>query len=838
MLIAGVLNMLSAYAHSFSYTFSDTPISEAIVQISKDHPEITVSFIYKDLDNYRISGAVETDDAYEALLTTIGHNPISVVEQNGSYYIEALQRGKFRYTGIAVDHTGDPVAGATVMLLAERDSTVITYGITDAAGRFSVPCDRQGVIAKLTCLGYKPTFKHCNSFEVGKITMTEIPIRLRALNIESENAALLSDKCVYRPTQRQKNASQTAIDLLVRMAMPQLNARLGSSSVTTASGQPVAIYIDYVPASPDDLKMMNISDVRTVEYLEYSPDARFQADRYVINFRMVKYEYGGYVKALGTENFIVNSGFLQANARFVKRRMTFDFMGYGYYMSNNHFGTDQIEEFRLPHKDFQRESQTESSRYRKHNNEVSVRALYSSDRITANSQIALGGDCTPGNDNTGKVSYTGAITGQTEYNRTAESKARYLHYKGYYFFVLPANSSLTANLSYTYSHTNQHSLYSETDYSPIYNAASDNTHNGNINLAYNRMWSNRHSLQAHVRAFGENNRTLYSGSVDALDKSSTRFGQIGASYTYSSERFDASVGFGWNWLYTTLNESSAKADYPYIDASVQYIPANKNYLSFVFHYSVWPPPSNYKSDNIIRVSPFMWHTGNPLIDSYRSYDLGLNYTYMPSNKFNMTAFANVWMVGNRAAFVYEVFEDGIIRTIQQPIGTLRDFSYGVNASTNLHDNTLTISGQLAQRFVHNIEPFNTDKSGVVYYIQAMYYLGRCNFAVAYKSEVGSHNYDSISGIWTVEKDTLIFRAGWNNASWNVYLSAQNPQRWNWRASYDTMQSPNYSFKKWICNASAHAMVQLSATYTFSFGKKVSRDNDISRQEGASSGILK
>ena len=106
------------------------------------------------------------------------------------------------------------------------------------------------------------------------------------------------------------------------MAVPQLNATMGSSGITTASGESVAIYIDYVPASQNDLKMMRVSDVKTVEYIVYPSDPRFQGNRNVINFRMIKYEYGGYVKVLGSENFIANSGSLQGNARMVKKKMT------------------------------------------------------------------------------------------------------------------------------------------------------------------------------------------------------------------------------------------------------------------------------------------------------------------------------------------------------------------------------------------------------------------------------------------------------------------------------------------------------------------------------------
>lgn len=125
-----------------------------------------------------------------------------------------------------------------------------------------------------------------------------------------------------------------------------------------------------------------------------------------------------------------------------------------------------------------------------------------------------------------------------------------------------------------------------------------------------------------------------------------------------------------------------------------------------------------------------------------------------------------------------------------------------------------------------------------FYIQALYYLGSFNFAVTYNSARATDNYNSMSGIWTKNKDAFYIQAGWSNPSWNIRLTAMNPQRWNWRSSDDTMHSEYYSVNRRVSNASSHAFVQLSATYTFGFGKQVKQGNDISKQSGASSGILK
>lgn len=41
----------------------------------------------------------------------------------------------------------------------------------------------------------------------------------------------------------------------------------------------------------------------------------------------------------------------------------------------------------------------------------------------------------------------------------------------------------------------------------------------------------------------------------------------------------------------------------------------------------------------------------------------------------------------------------------------------------------------------------------------------------------------------------------------------------------------------MLNGQSHALIQLSATYTFSFGKKVNRDDEPEVSGSASSGIL-
>lgn len=146
ILFAVMICFATIFAQKFSYRFNHTPLSDALVQIAEQHPDIHINFLYNELDKYHVTATVHTNDAYGMLRQIVGLNPVSVINCGGRYYIEALQHGKFCYTGRVIGSDNEPVVAATVMLLAPKDSTILTYGITDEAGRFSIPCDKQGVI--------------------------------------------------------------------------------------------------------------------------------------------------------------------------------------------------------------------------------------------------------------------------------------------------------------------------------------------------------------------------------------------------------------------------------------------------------------------------------------------------------------------------------------------------------------------------------------------------------------------------------------------------------------------------------------------------------------------
>ena len=132
-----------------SFKFRSTPLPEALGRIARAFPETRINFIYNRLEDYKVNADVNARTSIEAVRQTLERLPVKGIERGGKIYVEALREGGYKYSGIAVDPSGEAVPFASVLLLSPADSTVVTYGTTSDNGSFSIPCPLPSVIAKI-----------------------------------------------------------------------------------------------------------------------------------------------------------------------------------------------------------------------------------------------------------------------------------------------------------------------------------------------------------------------------------------------------------------------------------------------------------------------------------------------------------------------------------------------------------------------------------------------------------------------------------------------------------------------------------------------------------------
>lgn len=125
---------------------------------------------------------------------------------------------------------------------------------------------------------------YCAIITIAAMAQTETPdsVKTQELDevvVEAQMQRTNATSSTYTPTTRQKSSAQNAIDLLRQLAIPQININLVDNVVTTPSGQNVAVYINYIPASAEEIEGIMTSDVRRVEYLDFPTDPRFSGQR-------------------------------------------------------------------------------------------------------------------------------------------------------------------------------------------------------------------------------------------------------------------------------------------------------------------------------------------------------------------------------------------------------------------------------------------------------------------------------------------------------------------------------------------------------------------------------
>ena len=79
---------------------------------------------------------------------------------------------------------------------------------------------------------------------------------LQEIVVEASNQRVNAEVSTYIPMAKQKNAAQNAVSLLEQMSIPQIEVDPVNQAVKTAHGQNISIFIDYIPATSEDLQGM------------------------------------------------------------------------------------------------------------------------------------------------------------------------------------------------------------------------------------------------------------------------------------------------------------------------------------------------------------------------------------------------------------------------------------------------------------------------------------------------------------------------------------------------------------------------------------------------------
>ena len=836
----------AAFAQKFSYSFDRTPLADALMEIAGQHPDIHINFIYNELDKYSVTANIHTDDAYNALRQLIGLNPVSVISSGGRYYVEALQHGKFIYRGRAIGDDNEPVAAATVMLLAPKDSTVLTYGIADGDGCFSIPCDSRNVIAKLSCMGYVTTCRNCQDFNLGTIVMSVQSVMLSQINVENRTQRVIDRGVEYIPSVRAKKSATDAASLLLMMNIPLLDITPGNMSVKTYTGKDVAMFIDCKEATEEDLQGLRTEDVIRIEVMQYPEDPRFGGRANVINFIMRKYEWGGYTKftASGqTLNADRGNGLLYS--KFVNKNWTFDANVSGSLSYNDKYKSYNAETFRdisVGDRHFDAVTRTSQSgaNYLKQNNSQSAtfRAAYESKKTEIIHSVSFNRTATPHERNLYSVNYSDNAFSASSAISEESGQTITPRLRGYYYFAMPESNSLIVSWSFAYGRTRRFSSYQLDNHAPIINNNRESSYAPTAIIQYSKKFAHNNTLQTTLMSFDAIYHTGYEGSYNGLQKLLSSENMLFLEYMQNWKRgLSLYSRLGVSYVVGRLNGvNTLKQCNPRLGLQLQYKINDRHSASVEGWWGNNHPTPASSNSAIVQSNELLWLQGNPGLRNTTFITAVASYTCLPSNILSMSATAEYYGFLNKTAHEYFSLPgyDGLVRK-EVNSGEFHNITGYLSAALKLFDASLSlkVSGVASHMEGSGIDAQSMNL--IMANIQANYYIKNFSFVLycqTPKKNLAPFDY----GFRYHYKSTYGLQMNYSAGDFKTVLQFRN---WfNSYRYYADFDSERYSAHGWQWAGDLARSVQLTLSYTFPYGKKVKRNKEISGEESVGSAILK
>lgn len=650
----------------------------------------------------------------------------------------------------------------------------------------------------------------------------------------------------FTPTVKQKSSAQNAIDLLKQLAIPQISINLMDNTVTTPSGQNVATYINYIPASTEEMEGISTADVRRVEYLDFPADPRFQGNEHVVNFIVQKYEYGGYTKATLNENFLVGKLSSRASvySKFVYKRMTYDLYAGASNHDINHFGSSITGLYSLENEDGQfyqttRNETLESTHFKYNQYPVSFRAIYDSDNIQIANTIGFNFDQSPLSETKGSLSFIPQQNSDYSYSKNEPSTSRYLIWSGNYYFILPRNFHLSVSPEVNYGHTHYTYLYQTSlpGSSSITNRSKEDVWQFRGSATLFKKIADKQN--AFVRAwFGStSNNVSYSGTSPYDNEFSDMYAGAALGYKFSNDQWNVQADAALQWEKNQINDQSVAEIYPLLNVSAGFSPSQKHSFRTYFHFGANYPGASEKTPNVLQQNELMYYTGNPNIGLSRQVTFNLSYNWIPTSTFSASAFMQYFGEYNLYVPAYQLYQGGkaLLRTFETD-GTYNRTQIGMSFNYRLLDGNLQLAASPSVSLYRMTGLFDISKSPFYCNASATYYLGNFYFQVAYQTR--SLTVQGNRGVVYKDRDFYQVLAGWSRSNWNIRISGMNLFRNDWLCSTNLLSTPLYSETQLVEGNNFHQRLNLAITYTFGYGKKVKRGNEVGEQSGAASAIMK
>ena len=265
-----------ALAQRITRHYDNVSMSKALMELNDLQQDYTVNFIYDELEDFKVTTDIRHEKLTDAILQIVGFYPIRVVKSGEhEIFVECTHKTDRHLTGTIIDEQGVPVAYANVAILNPTDSTLLSGGVSNESGYFAVPYEQERILARISYVGYKTVYRHCNQPNVGTIRMQPDNYTLNGVVVQGERpkVVLQGNSLMMNVEGTVMERLGTAEDVLTRVPMI---AKRGEGFEILGKGAPLIYLNNRKLTDLNELRNVQSDFIRSVEVIQ-NPGARFDA---------------------------------------------------------------------------------------------------------------------------------------------------------------------------------------------------------------------------------------------------------------------------------------------------------------------------------------------------------------------------------------------------------------------------------------------------------------------------------------------------------------------------------------------------------------------------------
>lgn len=547
------------------------------------------------------------------------------------------------YGNVIDAENGETLSHVNVALISD-DNYVISQTLTDSKGKFKFDAlDSGNYRLKFSLFGYSDTSVSINgldgNYEVKDIKMNIISYQLEGVTVNAEMMDQGVDRMTFFPSQRMRESSQDALDVIRLLNMPGIKFDIVNHSFSSLNNGSIQIRIDGVISSQKDLIALQPQDIARIEYIDNPGIIYGEGLSAVILVRTRNNFVGVQSGARVSQGLTTPLGNGYAYINLVKPMDRFSFKLSGNYNRANGNHTLSTKDYNYPDNILHIENNGETYRNRSYSPMAQFDYTHSfTEKNFLNISMKYSSDMSNPTD----INSNTFTNGEHFYSEQTNTKDQ-VHNTSldvYYSNTFANGSQLDANITGTYIGTDYSDVYSKkyisdnySDYG--YDYLADGQHGSVIGeLKYNMSIFTKHNL-----TFGTRNTYSVTHNDYTVENQITPSGMdIFSTYNYvelsgSIAKLNYSIGGGLS--YTNRKDDLEERHYLFFRPKLTLqIPFSKQW-SLQYYLSIVPnEPALSLLSNIERpISEYEVRLGNPSLKPYQAYSNRLTLSFMKNKTY-------------------------------------------------------------------------------------------------------------------------------------------------------------------------------------------------------------